>query len=189
MHRCWYPSCFAISRGGEAIGFSDLCGLGLLLAGIFLSTYKRDTVRAHKNWKYYACIFFLLAAAVGIIFKGFGKTGVRDHTGDMLLVAAVTMALFYFCTLLTVKDRSLPFSKKKFLAFILGAGALSCVYNRLNITLSAQMNAVIFFPAFNGGVIVASGLMSYLVYKERLSKKQLIGFALGLVAIYVIGVY
>jgi drug/metabolite transporter (DMT)-like permease len=51
------------------------------------------------------------------------------------------------------------------------------------------MDAVIFFPAFNGGVVILSGVLSGLIFKEKLSKKQWIGFSLGLLAIFIIGVF
>lgn len=174
---------------GEKISIADVFGLFILFLGIVLSTYSKNYTDASKRWKYYALVFFLLAAAVGIIFKGFGKSSVSDHTGDMLLVSAVVMTFFYFCTICFTKDKTIPFSKKKFLVVALAAGILSCLYNRLNITLSSSMDAVIFFPAFNGGVVILSGVLSGLIFKEKLSKKQWIGFSLGLLAIFIIGVF
>jgi len=172
----------------EKIGPLDLCGVILLLIGLFLSAYEKHTVSGSKFWKYYVCIFFLLAALVGIIFKGFGKSSVSGHTGDMLLVSAAIMALFYFLVLLATHSWSIPIAKRKFFAYGLAAGVLSCLYNWVNITLSAVMDAVIFFPAFNGGVIVASGALSGLLFKEKFSKRKLCGFALALAAIIMIGV-
>ena len=55
--------------------------------------------------------------------------------------------------------------------------------------LAGELDAVIFFPAFNGGVVVVSGVLSSLIYKEKFSKRQLIGFGLALLAIFIIGVY
>lgn len=36
-------------------------------------------------------LFSVLSAAVGIIFKGFGKSSVSAYTGDMLFVSAVVI--------------------------------------------------------------------------------------------------
>ena len=180
---------FSSIMWNEKISWLDICGVILLIAGMFLSIYKKSTANVDKRWKYYALVFFLLAAAVGIIFKGFGKSAVSDHTVDMLLVSAAVMTFFYFCTICFTKDKTITFSKKKFLVVALAAGILSCLYNRLNITLSSSMDAVIFFPAFNGGVVIVSGVLSSLIYKEKFSKRQLVGFGLALFAIFIIGVY
>lgn len=180
---------FSSIMWNEKIGWPDVFGLILLIVGIFLSIYKKSTANVDKCWKYYALAFFLLAAAVGIIFKGFGKSSVSNHTGDMLLVSAVVMTVFYGCILLTTRDFTVPFAKKKFFVYVLAAGILSCLYNRFNITLSSVMDAVIFFPAFNGGVVVVSAVLSNLMYKEKFSKRQLVGFMSALLAIFIIGVY
>lgn len=180
---------FSSIMWNEKISWLDICGVILLIAGMFLSIYKKSTANVDKRWKYYVCVFFLLAAAVGIIFKGFGKSTVSNHTGDMLLVSAAVMMFFYLCVLLTTRDRSMPFAKKKFFVYVLAAGILSCLYNRFNITLSSAMDAVIFFPVFNGGVVIVSGVLSSLIYKEKFSKRQLVGFGLALFAIFIIGVY
>lgn len=173
----------------EKISLFDICGVILLIFGMILSIYKKNNTNTEKCWKIYVLIFFLFASAVGIIFKGFGKSTVSEHTGDMLLVSSIVMTVLYGFILLTVHEKSLPFVKKKFFVYVLAAGLLSCLYNRINITLSSLMEAVIFFPAFNGGVVVASGALSGLIYKEKFSKKQLLGFALSLIAIFIIGVY
>lgn len=180
---------FSSIMWNEKISWLDICGVILLIAGMFLSIYKKSTANVDKRWKYYVCVFFLLAAAVGIIFKGFGKSTVSNHTGDMLLVSAAVMMFFYLCVLLTTRDRTMPFAKKKFFVYVLAAGILSCLYNRFNITLSSAMDAVIFFPVFNGGVVIVSGVLSSLIYKEKFSKRQLVGFGLALFAIFIIGVY
>ena len=107
----------------------------------------------------------------------------------MLLVSAVVMTLFYGGVLFVSRDFTAPFAKKKFVFYVVAAGMLSCLYNRFNITLSSVMDAVIFFPAFNGGVVVASAFLSSLIYKERFSIKQALGFILALLAIIIIGVF
>lgn len=173
----------------ERICLSDALGVALLLAAIYLSTYKKDGNIADRRWKLYSCIFFLLSAAVGIIFKGFGKSSVSAYTGDMLFVSAVVMTLFYGCVLLFARDITLPFSGKRFALYAVTAGLLSCLYNRLNVSLSASMDAVIFFPAFNGGVVVTSTLLGGLIYKERFTKKQISGYILAIVGILIIGIY
>ena len=66
-----------------------------------------------------------------------------------------------------------------FCIFAVLSGCLSCLYNRLNIYLSGALDAVIFFPAFNGGVIIASTLLGVICLKEKLSRWQTAGIFLG----------
>ena len=53
--------------------------------------------------------------------------------------------------------------------------------------LSGVIPAVIFFPLVNGGSILLSALVGRLLFGEVCSKRQYLGFALGLAAILCIG--
>ncbi len=177
----------------EKIGVFDVIGLVILGAGIFLTNYKRgEESKGNPLWKYFAILFFILAAGVGITFKAFGKYADMSYAGDMLAVSSAVMTVFYGISFLITgfkKNGSLPERKPySFLAFALVGGILSCIYNRLNILLSGSMDAIIFFPVFNGGVIIASTLMGVLICKEKLTKKQIAGIILGVVAICIIGI-
>ena len=173
----------------EPITFIDGIALGLFLLGLFLATYQKSSTNHSKNWKYYAVLFLLFASAVGIVFKAFGKSPNSSKAGSMMLIASVVMAVLYFSfSILTRSDKS-EISKKSFARFVLLAGVFSCLYNRLNIVISASLDAVVFFPAFNGGVVVISAILSKYIDKEKLSKRQITGLALSVIAIIMIGVF
>ena len=173
----------------EPITFIDGIALVLFLSGIFLATYQKSSAKHNKSWKYYAVFFLLFASAIGIVFKAFGKSPSASKAGSMMLISAVVMTvLYFFFSLVTRSDKS-AISRKSFILFILSAGIFSCLYNRLNIVISASLDAVVFFPAFNGGVVVVSAILSKYIDKEKLSKRQITGLALSVLAIIMIGVF
>ena len=65
----------------------------------------------------------------------------------------------------------------------------STVYNRLNIYLSGAMDSVVFFPIFNGGVILLATLCGIWFYGEKLQARQILGLGIGTVSIILIGVF
>ncbi len=179
---------------GEKIGVFDIIGLLILGAGIFLTNYKKgEKSKSNKLWKYFAIFFFMLAAGVGITFKAFGKYADLSYAGDMLAVSSLVMILFYsvaFC-ITGFKKGGEELSKKqvlKFMSFAVVGGILSCIYNRLNVFLSGNLDAIIFFPVFNGGVIIVSTLLGLIICKEKLTKLQILGISLGVFAICIIGI-
>ena len=111
-----------------------------------------------------------------------------------MIVASLTMLLSYSLVCLVNRDFSTklpPLLKEKSRAFLLTAllaGILSCAYNRLNIYLSGAMIGAVFFPCFNGGVVVLSTTLSVLILRERLRAIQVLGIALGIAGICVIGI-
>lgn len=182
--------CFAV--WGETISLLDIAGLVLLMLGIILSTNKESSAASSHRWPLYLIFFLVFAAAVGISFKAFSKTGQSESAGDMMLVAALVMLINYVAICLLVKKRNTSYNSckisKEFIIFALVSGVLSCVYNRLNVFLTGALNAIIFFPAFNGGVIMLSTVLSIVLLKEKLNLKTSIGILFGVAGICIIGI-
>lgn len=176
----------------EPINAADTIGLAILLLGIVLSTYEKKKESISRQWFIYSLFFLLFAASVGISFKAFGKTGKVSDAGDMMFIASVVMLLAYTVICFLVKKRHASAESfkipKEFVIYALLSGGLSCAYNRLNIYLSSAMDAVVFFPSFNGGVIFLSAVFSVLLLKEKLKPKTAIGIILGIAGICIIGI-
>ena len=178
----------------EPITIADIIGLVLLLAAIFMCTYTKGSLKSTKSapsWKYYTFFFLIFAAGVGIVFKAFGKSGNLEYCGDMMFVSAVVMLISNLVISLftgSLKSANIASHGKSFIAFALVSGILSCLYNRLNVFLSGNLDAVIFFPSFNGGVMFLSSVLSAIVCREKLQITQIIGLIVGISAICLIGI-
>ena len=61
--------------------------------------------------------------------------------------------------------------------------------NFLNLSLSGKLPSIILFPVYNVGSMLLSSLISALIYKDKPTKRQGIGFAIGIVAILIVGVF
>lgn len=177
----------------EPVSGIDILGLLVLLAAIVLCTHKSGGSKSlyHDNWKYYVVVFFILAASVGLVFKGFGKTASAGNSNDMIFVASIVMIAGYAvaCTLTGGLKLEKEYTDKKFLKYAAACGILSCMYNSINIVLAGKMDGIIFFPSFNGGVMLLSAVLGIFLCKEKLTKKQICGILLGIVAILMIGIF
>ena len=182
--------CFILWREPVAIG--DVSGLVLLMCGIILTTYKRPEGEMKRIWKVAAPLFLICGAGVGLTFKAFGRAGASEYAGDMMLLAALIMLISYSSIYLALpKKRAITevAGDGAFLLLALASGALSCVYNRLNVYLSGALDGVVFFPSFNGGVVILSTLLGVFLLREKLSRRQLAGIAAGVLGITVIGIF
>lgn len=188
--------CFFVWQ--EAITASDIIGLAILMLGTVLTTYKnkKDGKKISRKWIIYSIFFLIFAASVGISFKAFGKTGHADVAGDMMIIASFVMLFLYFiiCLLTNKKSRYLSETglenklNKTLIIYSLLSGVLSCGYNRLNIYLTSTMSAVVFFPSFNGGVVLLSTALSIIILREKITLKSFVGIMLGLAGICIIGI-
>jgi len=176
----------------ERISSADYLGLFILLISIFLCTYRKSGEEYNKKWGVYTFFFLIFASGVGIVFKAFGKSGNLDLCSDMMVISSVVMIISY-----TVMSCFMKFKSdcrdcklsRTFIILAILAGALSCVYNRLNIYLSGVLDAVVFFPSFNGGVIFLSSVLSIIITKEKLSAGKIFGILLGIISICIIGIF
>ena len=176
----------------ERVSVLDGLGLIILVISIFLCTYRKSGEEYNKKWGVYTFFFLVFASGVGIVFKAFGKSGNLDLCSDMMVVSSVVMIISYtlMCSFVNFRcDYKVSQLSKGFIAFAVFAGVLSCVYNRLNIYLSGVLDAVVFFPSFNGGVIFLSSILSIAITKEKLSSKQIFGILLGIMSICIIGIF
>lgn len=62
-------------------------------------------------------------------------------------------------------------------------GVCVAANNKLNLFLSGVMEASVFFPIANGGAVVLSTLAAFFLFKERLSVRRWIGFAIGVLSV------
>lgn len=176
----------------EKIIFIQCIGVALLIFSIILCTYRKSETVFKVNWKIYSFFFAVFSGLVGITFKAFSKSRNTEYTNDMMIIASFIMTVCYL--LISIKAKSIkpflnPDSKQNFVFYALLTGLLSCVYNRLNITLSGKIDAVIFFPVFNGGVILLSCVLGFVLCGEKLTLKQTLGIITGCVALCIIGIF
>ena len=72
--------------------------------------------------------------------------------------------------------------------------ALSVVFASLNSAVLHKSKisgrgAVVFFPAFNGGVTLLSACLGVVLLREKLSKRQIFGILVGVCGICIVGIF
>ncbi len=174
----------------EKISVPQFIGLILLCVSVFLCTYKNDGTSRKKKWWFFCIGFLASAAAVGILFKAFHKAGGGDRNRMMLIGSAVITVFLFFCGLFTDMFRKQTVLKKRssFILIIL-CGFVGCLYNNLNIMLAGKLPGILFYPIFNGSVILLSALCGILGFGEETTPHSLIGIALGTLSIIIISVF
>lgn len=173
----------------EKVSPIQIIGILLLLISIIICTYEKTSEQNNTAWIFCCVLFFIFAAAVGIIFKAFSKTG--ENINNMMFFASLIMILLLFPASFfgKEKEKSKIQYTRTYISTLIICGIISCLYNRVNIYLSGAMDSVIFFPSFNGSVIILSTLFGVVLFKEKLKTKQILGITLGLISILSIGIF
>lgn len=182
-------SAFGIIYYGEKIHFVQIFGMILLLFALFLCVNPRRSKEPLSiRWFLYCFGFFLAGGLVGILYKLFGTSSARSEVDAMLLTASLVSTLLFFSFgLLQKKNKAATSLSKSTLLFMLLCGIASCLYIRMNVTLSNLIPSVIFFPVSNGGMVILSAIAGKILFKEKLSQIQTIGIITGCIAVVMIG--
>lgn len=180
----------------ENLSAFKIAGIVLMIGSFVLAidTGNNGGKKANIKW-FILCLFALLSSAlIGILQKIHQTSG---HSGELtvfLIVAFLTSAIISYGGYILQKKKEnaiikevneeKPSEKKKILIIILllcGIGAAG--NNVINLYLSGVTDTAIFFPIVNGVPLLSSLVVSFLVFKERLKIKQIVGLCLGIIAL------
>ena len=95
-------------------------------------------------------------------------------------MTAVSALLWLYERKKSGKNRFDPDAKQIFFALI--SGATFAVPHTANLYLAGAMPSAVFFPIINTGALVLTLLAATLLFKEKLSRLQWLGIALGLIS-------
>lgn len=169
---------------GESFSIPKLCVVFVLIFFIYLSLEKKEDSKTNKRWLLFCSLAFIFQGSIGVLQKIHQSSPHKEETGAFLFVAFLC-SLIYSHVRAKKSFQELNFTKKH-LVFALVCGICTFGMNFLNLRLSGLLPSQLFFPVVNGSAIVLSSLVSVLLFKERLTKKQIIGLCGGIVALIAI---
>ncbi len=177
----------------EPFGISQLAGIILMLVSLWLLSDKKDKSPAKAKWIILVIACFLFSGGAGLAEKVHQMSPYKDELQPFLLVAFLFTFILSLVgpVVLKIKNKE----QQKFTAdirpiLIFGGltGIIVSVYNRINLMLSGRLNSLVYYPVSNGGALLLTIIVSTLIFREKLSKKQLIGFLTGLAAIIILSI-
>ena len=169
---------------GESFSLLKLCVVFVLIFFIYLSLEKKSDSKINKRWLLFCALAFLFQGSIGVLQKIHQSSAHKSETGSFLLIAFIC-SLIYSHIRSKQSFRELHFEKKH-LWFALICGVCTFGMNFLNLKLSGLLPSQLFFPVVNGSAIILSSLMSILFFKEKLTKKQIVGLCGGILALIAI---
>jgi len=174
----------------EQVTVGQAIGLALLLIAMALSMDRSGGGETKPRWKLYCALFFLFSGLSGLVFKFHQNSPGKAETGELLLIGSATSAVLLILAAHGLNRRAGAPRPKLIRAawkYAVICGICSCGYNWLNVHLTGVLPSVIFFPVFNGGVILGSSVMGRLCFREKLTRLQIAGLFAGMLALLLIG--
>lgn len=167
------PTMSGVVMGLELFKPLKLLVIAILIFFIYLSAKKDQNTKIGKNWLLYCALAFIFQGIIGVIQKVHQSSA---HKGELFPFLFVSFAIsFVFASFMGYRKKTeTKFSGRHYIiALICGV----CVFtmNFLNLKLSGVLPGQLFFPTVNGTTIILTSLVAVVIFKEKLTYRQLIG--------------
>ena len=179
----------------EHISVLQICGMMVAVASLcFMIDLKHDR-KMGGRWlllSFLACF----GSGVNAIIQKIHRSQTLEQEVPTFLVMALLLAAVLSYLIAVVlkrvgnKSADLPsngISLSTILFNLLFCGVSVGALNILNLVLAGRLPAIIQFPVYNIGSMILVGLGGKFIFKDQMTRKQIVGFGIGCVAILMIG--
>ena len=172
----------------ESVSVAQLIGICVIALSLFFIVDPKMDRRAGRLW---LILSFLAALGSGLnaVIQKLHRASAPENEISALLVLSFTVAsvVSFIISRLLPRSETADRPIKRELAFTLFSGFGIGALNVLNLLIAGRLPAVIQFPIYNVGAMILVGIGGRLIFGDRITRRQLIGFAIGSAAILIIG--
>ena len=190
------PIFYGLFFWNEGVSIYQWLGILLLVMALFLIVYKGEKGGSLIAWLPFAVIAMLGSGANAIFQKTHQYSAFADELQFFLVYSLFFSSLFTGIVSLVIREKKedkLDISKKqkvlKKAIVPLCLGICVGLLNFMNLSLSGKLPSIILFPVYNVGSMLLSSFLSSLIYKDKPTRRQGIGFVIGIVAILIVVIF
>ena len=177
-----FPTVYGILQG-ENVTPKTIAGLLLLFAAIILVNLKFDK-NSRFSWKWFGCVMVaFLGNGVCSIMQNMQKRALGEGYKHefmiiALLAAFVLLMLYALCT-----SKNIRADFRACLPYSAANGVANAINNFLMLTLIGNIPNTVLYPTNSALNMILTFLLAFFGYRERFSRPQYIGYALGVASI------
>lgn len=189
------PAMSGVLFWNETLSKGKIIGMILIILCMLLSVETKESSSIKdKKWYLYCGLSFIAVGLIGVLQKIHQMSVYKDELDAFLIVAfflasVLSLVMFLFSKRKGDEENLLKSSgllSALPILLLVAASIFMALNNKFNLFLSGVMESAVFFPIVNGGGIVLALLSSIIIFKERITKKQWLGIALGTAAIIIL---
>jgi len=180
------PVLFSILFINDELNAIKIAGIFIALVAVYFTTRKDDERVIDKKYAAYPLIVFLFSGFIDSFFKynevyTLGENGLKPFLSWIFLTAGaiglVTLILD------KINQKQLPNSKAWVAGFILGIPNYFSIYFLLKAISIPNIEGSVIFPVNNMAIVAVTALSGIFIFKEKMSKVNLYGILLCIIAI------
>jgi len=170
----------------DSISLMNVAGILLALAGVYLSSKKKNSVKIDKRYLYLPLVIFVISGLIDTGFK-YLEHHYLDETQITYFIPVVfsisAISGLAFCLIRKI----MKFNLRNIIGgTVLGVVNYFAIYFYMNTLEVDSMQSSVVFPLNNMGIVALVTLVAFFVFKEKLSGMNWAGIALSIIAILLI---
>jgi len=181
------PAIFGILFLHESFNINTILGILLLIISLLFIYIKKGNCQGScpitLKWMIYAFLAFVGNGICSTMQKMHQVAFPSQYKNEFMIIAMAMSTVFCALPLLFIQKEGMKQNLQYSMFFAIPTGLANGVTNLLVMILSAKLPASFMFPVISAGGILVTLLFSVTVFKEKLSKMQLTGFAAGILSI------
>jgi drug/metabolite transporter (DMT)-like permease len=192
------PVLFSVIVLNESLNALKITGIVLALIALYFATYsKKDNTSQNKQLIYLPILVFIGSGLIDVAINATKAFYVHnDQDGEMFTVSSFAFAFIIGLSVIgfqkirgkfSGKSDMVPFEIKSIAGgILLGIPNYFSIFFIIKALESNVLSSAQIFPLLNISNVVLSTLIGYIIFKEKLSAKNLIGISIALIAIALI---
>ena len=170
---------------GEPFSATDLFGVICVVAAVVVSGIKPSKQEQKSKVIYFIplIIAMLASGGLGIVQKVQQNSAFAGQKSLFLFIAFLLASGISTVFALATKDNKSTAAEPRSIVVASCVGLFFGCCNLLNTTLAGMLDSAIFFPTLNIGVILLSLISGTIIFREQISKKEILILGLGAMAI------
>ena len=182
-----FPTVYGIMLG-EAVTPAIIIGAALLFAAMLLVNLKPGKKETFSV-KWFVCVMVaFLGNGVCSICSNMQKRTLGDAYTHEFMIIALAAAFLLLMSYVFMTSKNVVKELKICLPYAAGNGIANAIVNFLILTIIGNIPNTVLYPTNSALNMILMFLLSFIVYKERFSKMQYVGYALGVVSIVLLNI-
>ena len=185
------PTMFGVVYYGQPVNAMQIVGLVFMIVTLVLSVDTKGNSKASLKWIVVVSCCFFAYGFVGVCQQIHQSSEYANELIGFLLwtfiFSTILFGIIFLFTPLKIGEKRGFSVKSKETFMVLGTGVMTGILNHLGLYLSGKLPSILFFPICNGGVLVLSSIAALVIFREKLTKRQLTGVVFGIASVLLLG--
>lgn len=188
------PIFYGLAFWDEQVSNFQWIGVALIVIALCLILCKGERGQSIIKWLPFA-IIAMLGSGINAIFQKTHQYSAFAQELPLFLVCSLFFSsLFTGVATLFIRESKENYKSSKtqnnlkVLVVPIFLGICVSLLNLLNLNLSGKIPSIVLFPVYNVGSLILTSVISAIIYKDKPTKKQGIGLAIGIIGILMVGI-